>query len=124
MSVQLSAPAGLPAGFRRAVTGLSGVELRPELVVNELPAPQRLAPYAVALHAAVIRAGDELADGRLVVGATQERAEFAARPTAGGVCALLRMAQDLVQQRHGIKPLAVNRSRLAMLESNLEIFTA
>jgi len=65
--VQLSAPAGLPAGFRRAVAGLSGVELRPEVVVSELPAPQRLAPYAVALHAAVIRAGDELADGRLVV---------------------------------------------------------
>ena len=65
--MQLSAPAGLPAGFRRAVAGLSGVELRPEVVVSELPAPQRLAPYAVALHAAVIRAGDELADGRLVV---------------------------------------------------------
>jgi hypothetical protein len=67
VSVQLSAPAGLPAGFRRAVSGLSGVELRPEVVVSELPAPQRLAPHAVALHGAVIRVGDELADGRLVV---------------------------------------------------------
>ena len=67
MSVQLSAPAGLPAGFRRAVAGLSGLELRPEVVVSELPPPQRLAPYAVALHAVVVRAGDELAEGRLVV---------------------------------------------------------
>ena len=67
MSVQLSAPAGLPAGFRRAVTGLTGVELRPEVVVSELPPPQRLAPYAVALHAVVVRAGEELAEGRLVV---------------------------------------------------------
>ena len=67
MSVQLSAPAGLPAGFRRAVTGLTGLELRPEVVVSELPPPQRLAPYAVALHAVVVRAGEELAEGRLVI---------------------------------------------------------
>jgi hypothetical protein len=67
VSVQLSAPADLPAAFRRAVAGLSGVDLRPEVVVSELPAPQRLAPHAVALHASVLRAGDELADGRLVV---------------------------------------------------------
>jgi len=67
VSVQLSAPAGLPAGFRRAVTGLIGVALRPEVVVSELPPPQRLAPYAVALHAVVVRAGEELAEGRLVI---------------------------------------------------------
>jgi hypothetical protein len=67
VSVQLSAPAGLPAGFRRAVSGLTGLELRPEVVISELPPPQRLAPYAVALHAVVVRAGDELAEGRLVV---------------------------------------------------------
>jgi hypothetical protein len=67
VSVQLSAPADLPAVFRRAVAGLSGVALRPELVISELPAPQRLAPHAVALHASVVRSGDELADGRLVV---------------------------------------------------------
>ena len=67
MSVQLSAPADLPAAFRRAVAGLSDVALRPEVVVSELPAPQRLAPYAVAMHASVVQGGDELADGRLVV---------------------------------------------------------
>jgi hypothetical protein len=67
VSVQVSAPAGFPAGFRQAVAGLSGVELRPEVTLSELPAPQRLAPYAVALHAVVSRAGDELAEGRLVV---------------------------------------------------------
>jgi hypothetical protein len=67
VSVQLSAPAGLPAGFHRAVTGLTGLELRPEVVISELPPPQRLAPYAVALHAVVVRAGDELAEGRLVI---------------------------------------------------------
>lgn len=67
MSVQLSAPADLPAGFRQAVAGLAGVQLRPEVIVSELPAPQRLAPHAVAMHASVLSGGDELADGRLVV---------------------------------------------------------
>ena len=67
MSVQLSAPAGLPAGFRRAVADLAGLELRPEVIVSELPPPQRLAPHAVALHAVVVRAGEELAEGRLVI---------------------------------------------------------
>lgn len=67
MSVHVSAPAGLPAGFRRAVSALSRVDLRPEVVLSELPPPQRLAPYAVALHAVVNRAGEELAEGRLVV---------------------------------------------------------
>jgi len=67
VTVQLSAPAGFPTGFRRAVTALSSVELRPEVTLSELPAPQRLAPFAVALSATVTRGGEELADGRLVV---------------------------------------------------------
>jgi hypothetical protein len=67
VSVQLSAPAGLPPAFRRAVTGLAGVELRPEVVLAELPAPQRLAPYAVAIAAKVVRGEEDLADGRLIV---------------------------------------------------------
>ncbi|HET6816137.1 MAG TPA: DUF3000 domain-containing protein [Mycobacteriales bacterium] len=67
MSVQLSAPADLPAVFRRAVAGLAAVELRPEVVLSELPPPQRLAPFAVALNASVPRGDDDLADGRLIV---------------------------------------------------------
>src|SRR3954447_23325668 len=49
------------------VAGLSGVELRPEVVIAELPPPQRLAPFAVAINASVMRGEDELADGRLVI---------------------------------------------------------
>jgi hypothetical protein len=67
VSVELSTPADLPSAFRMALAGLSGVDLRPELVVQELPAPQRLAPYAVALHAAAMSGDDELAEGRLVL---------------------------------------------------------
>jgi hypothetical protein len=67
VSVELSAPADLPPAFRTALAGLSDVELRPEIVVQELPAPQRLAPYAIALHAAAMSGEDELAEGRLVL---------------------------------------------------------
>lgn len=67
MPVKISTSPDLPAAFRRAVAGLAGLDLRPEVVVSELPPPQRLAPHAVALHAAVVRGDDELADGRLVI---------------------------------------------------------
>ena len=65
--MELSAPADLPPAFRAALAGLTSVELRPEIVIHELPAPQRLAPYAVALHAAAMSGDEELAEGRLVV---------------------------------------------------------
>jgi hypothetical protein len=67
VSVELSAPADLPPAFRSALAGLTSVELRPEIVIHELPAPQRLAPYAVALHATAVSGDDELAEGRLVM---------------------------------------------------------
>jgi hypothetical protein len=67
VSLELTAPADLPLAFRQSLAGLSAVELRPEVTVSEHPAPQRLAPYAVALSAAAVVAGEELADGRLVV---------------------------------------------------------
>ncbi len=40
---------------------------RPELVVDEMPAPQRIAPFAAAVTADVIVAGDEVGSGRLVL---------------------------------------------------------
>ena len=67
VSVELSAPADLPPAFRTALVGLTSVELRPEIVIHELPAPQRLAPYAIALHATAVSGTDELAEGRLVM---------------------------------------------------------
>jgi len=49
------------------VAGLRAADLRPEVTVGEAPAPQRLAPFAVALSAEVALDGTELATGRLVV---------------------------------------------------------
>jgi len=46
---------------------LSGDPIRPELRLAEMPAPQRLAPHATALEGSVLRDGDEVAEGRLIV---------------------------------------------------------
>ncbi len=57
----------LPDAFVRAVDGLRAVAPRPEIVLEELPAPQRLAPYAHALGGTVLRHAEEVATGRLVL---------------------------------------------------------
>jgi len=65
-------PGENPAEFTQALRGLREVRLRPEVRVEEVPAPSRIAPYAVALTAEVVTAGlpaegDELASGRFVL---------------------------------------------------------
>jgi Protein of unknown function (DUF3000) len=61
-------PEALPEDFRRAVESLRPDRLRPEVVMDTTPAPQRLAPYAHALTADVLGdAGEVLATGRLVL---------------------------------------------------------
>jgi Protein of unknown function (DUF3000) len=57
----------LPDLFARAVDGMLAVTPRPEIVMEELPAPQRLAPYAHAVGGTVSRDGEEVATGRLVL---------------------------------------------------------
>ena len=68
-----------PEPFRRAVEALHSVQLRPEVTLEDTAAPQRLAPFAVAMTADVAAApspsalaadddeADELATGRFVV---------------------------------------------------------
>jgi len=57
------------AEFARAIAELREVRLRPEVRLTEVPAPQRIAPYAVALSAEVVAPGDgeELSSGRFVL---------------------------------------------------------
>jgi hypothetical protein len=64
----------LPAGFAKSVASLRPVRLRAEIRLSEAPAPQRLAPFAVALTADVTDGtdnadsrGDDTATGRFVV---------------------------------------------------------
>src|ERR1700750_2027215 len=61
-----------PEAFQRAVETMRGFvdaePSRPELVVEDMPAPQRLAPYASAIMATVYREDDsELGVGRLIL---------------------------------------------------------
>ncbi|MFZ2503446.1 MAG: DUF3000 domain-containing protein [Nocardioides sp.] len=64
----------VPAEFTQAVEGMRRAVLRPELSCEEMPAPQRIAPYAAALtadiSAAVPGSGgeiDELGTGRIIL---------------------------------------------------------
>lgn len=58
---------GAPAAFALAQEALRRVRARPEVLISEAPAPQRLAPFSVALTAEVVVDGADLATGRLVV---------------------------------------------------------
>ena len=63
-------PGGPPDVFLGAVAALRsaiGKDLRPEVRVEEVPSPQRIAPYSMALSAEVVSDGDELATGRFVL---------------------------------------------------------
>lgn len=64
-----SLPGDAAAEFTRAIAGFRDARLRPEVRLAEVPAPQRIAPYAVALSGEVVGAGGdiELASGRFVL---------------------------------------------------------
>lgn len=63
------------ADFQRAVNAVRGVRLRPEVRLQEVPAPVRIAPHALALSGEVVSGAvagsqggeDELASGRFVL---------------------------------------------------------
>ncbi|MEU4420396.1 DUF3000 domain-containing protein [Actinoplanes sp. NPDC024001] len=63
----MASPSAPPEAFTRAVAGLRAESPRPEILLEEIAAPQRLAPYAFALSATVLRDGDEVAGGRLIL---------------------------------------------------------
>ncbi|MCR8526224.1 DUF3000 domain-containing protein, partial [Escherichia coli] len=60
-------PAAAPDVFRRAVADLMSAAWRPELQVEEIPAPQRIAPFSAAVTADVVVGGEEVGSGRLVL---------------------------------------------------------
>jgi hypothetical protein len=57
----------VPEAFSRAVDGLRAATPREEILLEEIAAPQRLAPFGFALSATVLRDGDEVASGRLIL---------------------------------------------------------
>ncbi|MDS1268860.1 DUF3000 domain-containing protein [Lipingzhangella sp. LS1_29] len=57
----------VPAEFQQALASLEAPQLRPEVRIEEIPAPRRLAPHAAAWSGAVHVDGDDVALGRLIV---------------------------------------------------------
>jgi hypothetical protein len=56
-----------PDAFRRAVADLMAAPWRPEIEVEQIPAPQRIAPFSAAVTADVAVAGEDVGSGRLVL---------------------------------------------------------
>ena len=60
-------PAAFPEEFRVAVAQMRAARLRPEIFCEEMPAPQRIAPFASALSADVTVDGEDVGTGRIVL---------------------------------------------------------
>jgi DUF3000 family protein len=60
-------PSAFPEEFRAAVAQLRAARLRPEIFCEEMPAPQRIAPFASALSADVTVDGHDVGTGRIVL---------------------------------------------------------
>ncbi|WP_210414562.1 DUF3000 domain-containing protein [Microlunatus elymi] len=56
-----------PDGFQTVLRQIRSASWRPELQIEEIPAPQRIAPFAAAITADVVIGGDEVGSGRLVL---------------------------------------------------------
>ena len=56
-----------PPEFREAVNSMRGARLRPEIFCEEMPAPQRIAPYAFALSADVTVESTDVGTGRIIL---------------------------------------------------------
>jgi len=53
--------------FDDVTSALLAMPWRPELAIEEIPAPQRIAPHAVAIAADVLDGADDIGSGRLVL---------------------------------------------------------
>ncbi|HET9859995.1 MAG TPA: DUF3000 domain-containing protein [Nocardioidaceae bacterium] len=56
-----------PEEFRVAAASMRKAKLRPEVLCEEMPAPQRIAPYATALSADVTVDGTDVGTGRIIL---------------------------------------------------------
>jgi Protein of unknown function (DUF3000) len=57
----------LPEAFTRAVSALRHGRPREEIQLEEVPPPTKLAPYSFAMGATVVRHGEEVTTGRLIL---------------------------------------------------------
>lgn len=76
------------------------MQWRPELTVEEIPAPQRIAPYSVAIAADVADGDDEVGSGRLVL-----LHDPAGNPAWDGTFRCVTYARAEVDAKMGTDPL-------------------
>lgn len=57
----------MPDEFSAVVAALDSFRWRPELRVDRIGSPQRIAPYSSALEAEVLRDGEPVGSGRLII---------------------------------------------------------
>ncbi len=57
----------VPSQFAAAVDQMKSAVVRPEVVIDPMPAPTRIAPHAHAVGGDIVVAGEELATGRFIV---------------------------------------------------------
>ncbi|MFZ4841649.1 MULTISPECIES: DUF3000 domain-containing protein [Mycetocola] len=99
-----------PADFLRARDAIRSVILRPELRVHEITAPERLAPYALALAADVIppergrRDAPHAADSEHGAGRFVLLYDPAAPEAWGGVFRVICFAQAPLEPELGVDP--------------------
>lgn len=89
-----------PEVFRAAVTSLTRARVRPEVHVEPLRPPQRLAPFSYAISADVRVDGDELATGRLVLLHDPDGVE-----AWDGVLRLVAFASAELDEQMGVDPM-------------------
>jgi hypothetical protein len=90
-----------PLPFQAALDALRRVQPRREVIVEEGPAPQRLAPHAVTLTADVLVDDDEIATGRFVL-----LHEPDGHATWGGTFRIVTFARAQVDPDVAVDPLA------------------
>jgi hypothetical protein len=56
-----------PPEFQEAVRAMGDARMRPEVLCEPMPAPQRIAPYAAALSADVSVDGEDVSTGRIIL---------------------------------------------------------
>jgi hypothetical protein len=98
-------PEDVPEQFIRALRSLRAVTVRPEVVLDEVPGPARIAPYSAALTAEVRSArrslaADELASGRFVV-----LHDPAGQEAWDGTFRLVTLVRTAVEPEVGTDPL-------------------
>jgi hypothetical protein len=62
-----TAAATSPPEFQEAVRAMGEARMRPEVLCESMPAPQRIAPYAAALSADVTVDGVDVSTGRIIL---------------------------------------------------------